>query len=472
MPGDHTLQQGDDAIDALSDDSPDGSSAAASLRRHQCAAEVLEGTRAMDWSDWALAIPESQTLTAEGRRVAGWAVETLRHTLQEDFLSRAQVAAAQGTQGAHPIFWLNLWPMNDVPWVYANLFQLATQFHLFGAGHASMHAPTRSPTHAPNRFGQVAKSLRTNLQPITWVGGVLQLEIASLGLRAGWEVSFEPDLGQRRRADVALRHDDTTLLVETTSMKRSDAEQRALSTLHGISFRLAQIEATYNVRMGGVFGASQVPEELDAWMLAIDQAAHATLQDGIPRQVEGPGGGSLRVYATASDDTPDTLEITGPLVEARPVDRLVARLQDKNRQAEFSAMPVWVRLDEYAGLWEATRLQGQPLEDLLTELAPVVQRPLAMFSHLAGVVVAPATLWNTDPTGATLPVRSEEQGCLAVRCPLPGNRLRETLIIPRPGSVGAAQDARRFAEWYGQEETWLDWALQAAGLPPFAALVR
>jgi len=445
MPGDHSVQQGDDAIAALSDDSADSSAAAATLRRHRRAAEVLEGKRAMDWTDWALAIPESQTLTAEGRRVAGWAVETLRHILQEDFPSRAQIAAAQGTQGAHPIFWHNLWPMNDVPWVYANLFQLAAQFQLFGADIAA------------NRFGKVCQALRHNLDPTAWVSALLQLEVASLGLSAGWTIQFEPPIGRnprtgsRRQADVGLfgpasgaRMGAPSLVVETTTMKRSHDEQRALAYFTMLSRRLLEIEATYNVRLAGAFGAPPTsetpvePEQLEAWMVAIEAAARATAQDGAPRQVMGvdgqaesggpggpaspdspggPRGASLRIFSATSFHDPEPLEITGPLLEARPVNRLVARLHDKDQQAAFSPSPVWVRLDEYAGLWEATRLQGQPLDDLLAMLGPILQHHLAQFPHLAGVIVAPAVLWNASEPGGATHAEWTSQGCVAVRSP-------------------------------------------------------
>ncbi len=59
-----------------------------------------------------------------------------------------------------------LWPgANDVPWVYANLFQLAAQFALLG-----------------ERLRPVQRAMRVNLHPINWIHALLQLELASLGL--------------------------------------------------------------------------------------------------------------------------------------------------------------------------------------------------------------------------------------------------------------------------------------------------
>jgi hypothetical protein len=139
------------------------------LTRHRAMVDAFEGRRPMDWSIWDLFIDDSTCLTSNGRRVAHWAVETLQRMLGNDFLQR--VKAKMATQharegvgpGLHPVFSLGFWPANDVPWVYANVVQMATQLHLF------------QQNISTNRFGLVLKGLRKNLQPITWVGALLQL---------------------------------------------------------------------------------------------------------------------------------------------------------------------------------------------------------------------------------------------------------------------------------------------------------
>src|SRR5712692_791241 len=106
------------------------------LARHRAFAEVLEGKRPMGWSDWFMPIHESGCLTPDGRRTALWAANTLQRTLGDDFLQRTtdsltkRSATAGLKPGTHPIFSLGFWPANDVPWVYANLIQLATQVTL------------------------------------------------------------------------------------------------------------------------------------------------------------------------------------------------------------------------------------------------------------------------------------------------------------------------------------------------------
>ena len=142
------------------------------------------------------------------------------------FRQRAKFGRDTGlAPDAHPILSLGLWPVNDVPWVYANLIWLAAHIHLFNRDRPQ------------NRLGRVLKILRQNLEPINWASALLQLEVAGLGLRAGWDILFEPALGNGRSADVSLTSGSTQLLIETTSMRRSVAERRALAFFDRLSWQ-------------------------------------------------------------------------------------------------------------------------------------------------------------------------------------------------------------------------------------------
>jgi hypothetical protein len=59
---------------------------------------------------------------------------------------------------------------------------------------------------------------------------------------------------------------------------------------------------------------------------------------------------------------------------------------------------------------------------------------------------------------------------IAVRCPIPGHRVRETIIVPQAGLHEAEADT--FADWYAHEDSWLDWALQQLGYASFDTLVQ
>jgi len=435
------------------------------LTRHRAMVDAFEGRRPMDWSIWDLFIDDSTCLTSDGRRVAHWAVEMLQRMLGNDFLQR--VKAKMATQhvpeglgsGLHPVFSLGFWPANDVPWVYANVIQMATQLHFF------------QQNISTNRFGLVLKDLRENLQPITWVGALLQLEVASLGLQAGWTLEFEPSLGNTHSADVCFTRDSARLLVETTSMRMSDAEQKALAFYQRLSWQLMNLEWQDGVRIAGFLGWSRAEEEMKQWFREIEAAARITGHDGTTRQVAGPHEGLLTIFRPTEATAGEPWEITSPTEEARILERLVARLQDKQKQAKGSATPVWVRLDEYAGLWQATRLVGMTLEELLTVLAPFLQQKLASYPALAGVILAPAVLWNGGVPLEEQRLQMELHGGRAVRCPIPGNRVRETIIVPQTRLSQAGRDAQMFADWYAHEDSWLDWALQQVGHPRFDALV-
>ena len=66
--------------------------------------------------------------------------------------------------------------------------------------------------------------------------------------------------------------------------------------------------------------------------------------------------------------------------------------------------------------------------------------------------------------------RIERNGGIALRCPLPGHRFRESIIVAQATLPDAG--AKMLADWYAQEESWLDWALERLGYPSFDALVR
>lgn len=439
------------------------------LARHKRMAEVLGGQRRMGWSDWKdMSIYESTCLTPDGQPVALWAVDVLQRALGDDFLRRvedwlARMRATGDTDLApdmHPILSLGLWPANDVPWVYANLIRLAAHIHFFNLNRSQ------------NRLGRMLKTLRRNLEPINWASALLQLEIAGLGLRAGWNILFEPALGNGRSADVSLTNGSAQLLVETTSMRMSVQERKALAFFERLSWQLHLLEWQYDVRISGSLKSAspQHADGLAQWLRDLGEAAHTTAQDGLSRQVPGPVEVLVTVFRPTEATVGEPWGVEGDPVEAPLLDRLIALLQDKNRQAEGSAIPVWVRLDESAGLWEMFRSQGMTLAQALEFLTDFLQQAFTAFPNLAGVILSPGLSWVGYAPPDALVERVEQSGGIALRCPIPGHRFRETIIVPRAG--GSGTDMQMLADWYAQEGTWLDWALAQLGHPLFNDLIR
>ena len=66
--------------------------------------------------------------------------------------------------------------------------------------------------------------------------------------------------------------------------------------------------------------------------------------------------------------------------------------------------------------------------------------------------------------------RVEHNGGIALRCPIPVNHARETIIVPQAGVPGT--DTKVFTDRYAHEDAWLDWALKQFRYPPFNTLVR
>jgi hypothetical protein len=404
------------------------------------AAQIPGAAHLANWSAWAAPIEQSPVLTPEGRVAAHRAVASIRRALGEDFLQRALAIP-----GGHPIFSLGHWPANQVIWVYVNLFQLAAQFELL-----------RRPR---SQLWKVTRSLQANFDPTNWTHGLLQLEVASLGLQAGWHTLFEPALGTGRLADLRMDNGSATLLVETTSLGFSVLEQRALAFFHSLTFRVLEIEMRHNVHLSGQLCDVTSPETVAEWFQKIEVAAAATAGDGISRSVSGPAGGLVQVSGQLP--TEESVRLNGALVETDPLRRMVARMRDKANQTE-GASPVWLRIEDLAGLW--MMLSEMTLEQKLVMLTPILQSELDPLPHIAGIVLSPGATWSTASVAEFVRETWRAEGATALRCPLPGHRERETLIVPRSGSLQVASTP--MIDWYAREEHWLNWALEQLGFPP------
>jgi hypothetical protein len=346
---------------------------------------------------------------------------------------------------------MELWPgANDVPWVYANLFQLAAQLALLG-----------------ERLWPVRRVMRDNLHPINWIHALLQLELAGLGLRAGWQIEFEQVLINGQQADVQLTSGSTRLLVEMVSMQISDAERSALAFFRRLSGHVQNLTWLHPVRITGSLGSPLPPQDEMQWLKQIEAAVHETVQDGVTRLIASPAAGRLEISRGAT--VPGTISLEGAPVTEDVWSRLEARLNDKNNQYG-GAGPAWVRLEEYAGLWQFTPPHGMTLSERLDSLAPTLQETLAFYPNLAGVILSPAVWWAGSASAEELRERIERNGGIALRCPLPGHRFRESIIVAR--ATLPDTDVKMFADWYAQEESWLDWALEQLSHPSFDALVQ
>jgi len=390
-------------------------------------------------------IYEAECLTDAGRKVAFWATKVLHQFLGGDFPQRA-------LESGHPILSLAFcWPANDVPWVYANLFQLAAQIRLLG-----------------NVCRPLRKGMQHNLTVEAWTHALLQLEMAGLGLRADWQCTFEPDLGTGRQTDLRVENDSRVLMVEIVAMGPPNAWRDADKLFDEVMRRKVDIEMREGVYLSGSLGESAPPEDLARWWAEIAATAALTGRDSAAHVVAGPTGGQIRI----SKDWDSAGSTVGFPMTSDIGARLVARLQDKNRQVTTGIEePVWLRIEDHAGLWQFTELYHQSLPEKLVSLASYLRQELDAYPNIAGVILGPSVMWvDTIPDAVATPVADPAAGIAALRTPVPGHRCRETILVTRSGPLGLAGET--FVDWYGQEATWLDWALERLNHPRFAELVQ
>jgi hypothetical protein len=369
--------------------------------------------------------------------------------LGDDFLQKAAEAPSP-----HPIFDLDLWPAYDLPQAYANLFQLVAEIELL---------------QSKEGWSIVHDSLRRDFQREPWGSTLLQLEVAGLGLKAGWYIELERPLPNGGKTDVVLAKESTKILVETKAMFLSGPEQASEANFYHIIEILLALAWKYGVQItSDNIGSPLSSNAQTQWIEVIKAAASKTERDGKTRIVQGPGGRQLKI--TKATTMPGISLLASSSVETDVGRRLFFQLRDKNEQYE-GAGPTRICLGDYGGLWQSRSLQGKSLSEKLDILTSYLQARLAFFPNLAGVVLSPGkgAAGNTPIELLNAPI--ERNGGIAISCFMPErNQIREGIIVTQVGKFTG--QARIFADLYQQESCWLDWALRKLGKPPFDELVH
>jgi hypothetical protein len=410
--------------------------------------QLMKNERRMDWTLWPAFIYNSQSLTPQGKDAVLWARDVLQRTLGDKFFQEIEKRSIQ-----HPMFSLDLWPANDVPKAYANLFQLAAQIELL-----------------QSRVGwaKVRNELLTDLRLDRWVSTLLQLEVAGLGLRDEWQIELERPLSNGGTTDVTLTKTATKLIVEAKAMLLSGNEQEASEYFYQMVQTLMALAWKYKVRITGSIGSPLSPDHQAQWLNEIERAAEKAARTGKPQTMLGPVSGQLEIIEETG--MPGVAPLEGVLIETDVGKRLVDKLFKTNKQYE-NAGPAWVRLGDYAGLWQSSSLQGKTLSEKLDILTPFLQQVLAILPNLSGVILSPEVWPTAHPLSNSKIEPGTREGSIAVSCPIPGeNRSKETIIITQAGKF--TEQARIFADLYASESTWLNWALHQLGEPLFDELVR
>jgi hypothetical protein len=402
----------------------------------------------LGWSTWMAPIYESQCLTAEGLRVAEWAVGVLQGFLGHDFLQRVVDARAEH-ELLSPSLTTSLWPIFDGRRVYVDLFRLAAQLSLPGG-----------------RSKRLQATMANNFHPTAWTHALIQLEVANLALRDGWVSMFETNVGGKKR-DVRLVKDTETPLLEILSIGMANLEWEATQFFDAFLMQKLAIEMRHGVHVYGYLGHAAPEDITTQWLQEIDAAAGATARDGLDRWVPGGKEGNVRV-TTAELGQGETL-LEAASVTTDTWERLEARIKRKGDQTA-DAGRVWIRLDDHAGMWFFTPLARMSLAERLAVLAPKLREALQPYPHVAGIILSPGRMWAESTMQDETCELPGFEGVVALRRLLPVARVRDTVIVARSGAPDGGW--RAFMDWYAQEPTWLDWALQRLGKPPLDALVH
>lgn len=417
--------------------------------------QVLHGEQPLRWSTWAAPIYTSQCLTAEGVRVAEWAVDVLQRYLGDDFLQRVVDSGVPHVLLA-PSPTVSLWPLFDGRRLYADLFRLAAQIALIG-----------EPSLA------VQKHMRNVSNPPDWTHALIQLEVASLGMRDRWHAAFEKvittNAGKPYPVDVHLDRGTEMLLLEITAWGVTEREWKADQYFDRMLTAVSGIELVHGVRVRGNVG-DPVPEDIAAhWLQEIKAAAEASARDRHDRWVPGGAGGKVRV--SKEELKPGETHLESGDVTTDTWARLDVRVQTKAGQTAHPGQ-LWIRLEDQAGLFIVTPLARMSLAERFANLAPRLRAAVESYPHVAGVILSSGRMWATNDVQDETRLLPGFDGAIALRRRLPVAHVRETHIVSRLGLGSLDEGFRAFTDWYGNEATWLDWTLERLGKPLFDALVH
>lgn len=371
------------------------------------------------------------------RETGSWAFRVLERHLGSDW--PATVMSKSPTGGAPQL----AWAVGHVV-AYAEVLELALRLELLRG--ANGHAKLR-------------RALRTDPRPPLLLHCEMQLEVAALALKSGITPTLEPPSPRGRPADVAIPVGDQQLIVEARAILTSDDWRDDNDWTDQLFERIRRIEAKHGVRCEGE--VSTFLDENDTQGLLRELETRARL---VAARLAPP---PLRIPGVAIDVVRDVQApargLRGPEMSGDSWARIGPRIREKAEAAVESGAN-WLRLDARDGLWQFTEWATRPLGEKLEAFDAAVR---GLCRGLDGVVVS---------CGA---VRAEGQlddedvvlrpGLVALRRRLPFVRARETLVIT--ADAASLQEARLWIQFYSEEPSWLDWALDRSGLPPVGAIL-
>ena len=390
---------------------------------------VARGERKATWELWGRPIDTASCLTDTGRETARWAVEKVADFLGDEWLQKSMSGPINSWMWA---------PWNDVPHTYMRIIELGA----------------RIATVAPGKRWRDLKRLAR--QHTDWEDVLLQIEVAALAVRDGWETELEPPLPSGKKADLRLSRQDASFLVESSLLGFSKRLQevnrfsdRAMSALQAMASR-------NGLAVSGELRNVIDDDRLRSWLDEVATAAERLRGTRLSAVVAVPGGGKIELSASNSGSTFQR-GLSGPVEVSDETPRLVRTLRRKAHQGAGDE-PLWIRLDEGGAIWHLTVPSARPDRRGMHEaLAEIILSAVDSFPHVAGVVMSESPMAGTGGHQRERWVLAGGRG-VGLRQPLASGFGREAVIVAGTHPESAEQ-LGAWIRWYEGESSWLDWAL-------------
>lgn len=316
-------------------------------------------------------------------------------------------------------------------------------------------------------FAKVRTSMKKGMDTATWRHTWLQLEVARVAASAGTPFSFEPPIpGSTKSGDLLIDPESgSPWMVEIVTVPRADVDMKWEDYENRFKIVIRKVEHAHSVTCVVVLDDHAPEAETQEWLAAIEAIA-AIAAESRQVQVIQWDIGVVTIYP---DSLPPGPRFTGAAQYRDGWHRLGRTLAKKAEQIT-GPLPAWVRVDCLDGLFQFTEWTKMTPTERLDEIAGVIRANVAWPANAQGVVLSSGAGVNFDGNDANaqaVTVRSES-GAFLRRLANP-YLVRETVIVPLGDA--ATEQADWWATAYGDEPTWLDADLTAAGLPKTADLL-
>lgn len=388
-------------------------------------------------------------VSPDGRRAVDWALETHRDFFSDEWLT------AMCQVGHHPLTSTGCWPLSHHQAIVRLLERAA-----------------RIATLSPTCRSHLSAALTRD--PAEFQHLEVVLEVAGLATRYGWLVEPELELTTGRRPDLRVTRHGMAFSVEVTRLGTDRSWRQADLWFEDFHYGLLAIEAKHGVTAAGgpPSPAAITSVDLPQFLARVEAAAPVVARDGMARTVSAEDG----LTVTLHPDAREGRRLNGPPVTGDTWSRLASRLRTKAERTA-GGPPTWIRVDEQSGLFLFTDWAQRPPDVQLALLHTNMQRVLAPYRHVRGVILSHGTARNDGRASRTVvrePVHDALRvGPASLDRELPGRRVRRTLVIPIEAPRILLRDHLEAepVRWYADEPSWLDWSLRRSGQPPVAGIL-